>query len=67
MEVQKGHAQCPPGSLSLKKVRREVDFTDAPQSFFLKNKGEDFKMKLGIEGDSPDSISQYCLINTDIS
>ena len=23
-------------------------------------------MKLGIEGDSPDSISQYCSINTDI-
>ena len=24
-------------------------------------------LKSGIEGDSPDSISQYCLINTDIS
>ena len=33
----------------------------------LENKGDFEKMKLGIEGDSPDSISQYCSINADNS
>ena len=33
----------------------------------LENKGDFEKMKLGIEGDSPDPISQYHSINTDNS
>ena len=33
----------------------------------LENKGDFQKMKLGIEGDSPDFISQYYPTNTDIS
>ena len=71
MDIKKGSAESALHSLFLASHNRAGTLSLRMLQYLVENvlkmKRRISFMKLGIEGDSPDSISQYCLINTDNS